>query len=284
MSRGGAGTGRTAVRLLCTVRACAEPLGQEGARWFCARNHSFDQQRTGALNLLQPQDRRSKTPGDSREAAEARHLLAELGHPDAVHKALGHAISVRANGGSATLLDVGCGEGGFLRYLGAVPGLERHGVDISAPSIEMAAKSAPDVLFVVANADRSLPYADQSFDFITSIDARVNAVEFARALRPGGLVLVAVPAPDDLIELRERVQGAKVEKSRAPRVETEMAEGFALLERTTVRESRMFDAPALRAILTATYRGFRQSERAAVESLSAMTVTLAHDVLAFERR
>lgn len=283
MSRGAAGTRRNAVRLLCTVRGCAEPLVQEGRRWFCARNHSFDQHRSGALNLLQPQDRRSKTPGDSREAAEARHLLAELGHADAVHKALGHAISVRANGCSATVLDVGCGEGAFLRHLGAVRGLERHGVDISAPSIEMAAKAAPEALFVVANADRFLPYADQSFDFVTSIDARVNAVEFARVLRPGGLVLVAVPAPDDLVELRERVQGAKVEKSRAPRVETEMAEAFAFLDRTTVRETRTFDLTALRAILTATYRGFRKSERAAVESLSAMTVTLAHEVLAFQR-
>ena len=271
------------VDLLCTVRGCGEPLRREGARWFCTRNHSFDQHRSGALNLLQPQDRRSKSPGDSREAAQARHFLAGLGHADAVHRALAHAISVRANGGPATVLDVGCGEGALLRHLSALQGLERHGVDISAPSIEMAAKAGPDVLFVVANADRFLPYADHSFDFVTSIDARVNADEFARVLRPGGLVLVAVPAPDDLIELRERVQGVKVEKSRAPRVESEMADGFALHDRTTVRETRMFEPLALRAILTATYRGFRQSERAAVESLSAMTVTLAHDVLAFQR-
>ena len=250
---------------------------------MCPRNHSFDQHRSGALNLLQPQDRRSKSPGDSREAAQARHLLAELGHADAVHKALGHAPSVRANDGSATVLDVGCGEGAFLRHLSALQGLERHGVDISAPSIEMAAKASTEVLFVVANADRFLPYADHSFDFVTSIDARLNAVEFARVLRPGGLVLVAVPAPDDLIELRERVQGAKVEKARGPRVESEMSQGFTLRDRATVRETRTFDPPALRAILTATYRGFRQSERAAVESLSAMTVTLAHDVLAFQR-
>lgn len=284
MSRGAAGTGRTAVRLLCTVRGCAEPLAQEGARWFCARNHSFDQHRSGALNLLQPQDRRSKNPGDSREAAEARRRLAEAGHSDAVHRAIAHAIAAKARGGSATLLDVGCGEGAFLRHLAAVSGLERHGVDISAPAIEMAAKAAPEVLFVVANADRFLPYADRSFDFVTSIDARANATEFARVVRPGGLVLVAVPAPDDLIELRERVQGAKVEKARAPRVEADLAAGFALLDRTTVRESRLFDVPALRAILTATYRGFRQSERSAVDALAAMTVTLSHEVLAFEPR
>lgn len=140
------------------------------------------------------------------------------------------------------------------------------------------------MLFVVANADRFLPYADQAFDFVTSIDSRVNASEFERVLRKDGLVLIAVPGPDDLIELRERVQGGKIEKSRAERVERELGESLRLAERTTVRDSRTFEASVLRDLLTVTYRGFRQSERAGVESLGAMTVTLSHEVLAFERR
>ena len=163
-------------------------------------------------------------------------------------------------------------------------GLERHGLDISSPSIELAARASPEVLFVVANADRSLPYEDGAFDFVTSIDSRINPGEFHRVLSPGGLVLAAVPSPDDLIELRERIQGGKIEKSRVPRVEEEAGTSLSLVERTTVRETRRFDPPALRDLLTATYRGFRRSERAAVESLSAMSVTLAHEVLAFARR
>ena len=170
------------------------------------------------------------------------------------------------------------------RHVAGISGLERHGLDISAPSIELAAKASPDVLFVVANADRFLPYADQAFDFVTSIDARVNALEFERVLRKGGLILVAVPAPDDLIELREQIQGGKVEKSRAARIEEELGKSLRLADRTTVRESRTFEPPVLRDLLTATYRGFRQSERAAVERLGAMSVTLAHDVLVFEHR
>ena len=148
----------------------------------------------------------------------------------------------------------------------------------------MAAKASPPVLFVVANADRFLPYADQSFDFVTSIDSRVNAAEFGRVLKPGGLVLVAVPGPDDLIELREKVQGAGVQKSRTPRIEEELGKSLALAERTTVRDQRTFEPATLRDLLTATYRGFRQSERAAVESLGTMNVTMSHEVLAFERR
>ncbi len=193
-------------------------------------------------------------------------------------------IDSRARSESAALLDVGCGEGAFLRYIGAFSGLERHGVDISAPSIELAAKSSPDVFFIVANADRFLPYAAASFDFLTSIDARLNASEFDRVLTKTGLVLVAVPAPDDLIELREHVLGGKLEKSRAPRIEDELATSFTLLDRTTIRDRRTFEPDALRDLLIATYRGFRKSERAAVESLGALTVTLSHEVLAFERR
>ncbi len=148
----------------------------------------------------------------------------------------------------------------------------------------MAAKASPEVLFVVANADRFLPYADQAFDFVTSIDSRVNASEFERVLKKGGLILVAVPGPDDVIELRERVQGGHVEKSRAARIEEELGKSLRPLERTTVRDSRTFEPSVLRDLLTVTYRGFRQSERAAVESLGAMTVTLSHEVLAFGHR
>ena len=201
-----------------------------------------------------------------------------------MYRAFAHGVGSRSQGRPAALLDVGCGEGAFLRHIAGAPDLERHGVDISAPSLEMAAKASPDVLFVVANADRFLPYADQSFDFVTSIDARVNAGEFERVLRKNGLILVAVPAPDDLTELREHVQGGKVEKSRAVRIEEELGKSLRLADRTTIRDQRTFEPVVLRDLLTATYRGFRQSERAAVESLGAMTVTLSHEVLAFERR
>ncbi len=269
--------------LRCAVRGCAEPLIREDARWTCARKHAFDQHRFGSLNLLQPQDRRSKTPGDSVETAKARRRLARLGITDAVHRSLSALIVASLRGRNGALLDVGCGEGALLRYLGGIHGLERTGVDISAPSIELAGRASPGDFFVVANADRFLPWADRSFEVVTSIDSRLNPAEFDRVLKKSGLVLVAVPGPDDLIELRERVQGGKVEKSRTRRIEEELGKALTLVDRTTVRETRRFEPEALRDLLTATYRGFRQSERAAVGALTSMSVTLSHEVLAFDR-
>lgn len=272
--------------LRCPVRGCGQPLARADARWLCPQAHSFDVSRSGAVNLLQPQDRRSLHPGDSREAAQARRRLADLGHATAVHSALRHAIAARrrAERRLLELLDVGCGEGAFLRSVSGLEAVGLHGVDISAPSVDLAARAQPGAHFVVANADRSLPWVDGSFDVITSIDARVNAGEFARLLAPDGLLLVAVPAPDDLIELRERVQGQGLQKSRSERVEQELAAAFTLVDRTTVREARWFEPAALRDLLVATYRGFRAGEREAVAALEATTVTLSHDVLAFTPR
>lgn len=269
------------VVLRCPVRTCGEPLKRSGTPWTCTRHHSFDQHAAGYLNLLQPQDRRSANPGDSREAALARRRLADLGYAGEVHSALRHAIGSSSKGTPSALLDVGCGEGAFLRALGELPLLERHGLDLSAPSLALAAKATPEILFVAANADRLLPYRDRSFDLVTSIDARVNSAEFGRILTPNGLFLVAVPGPDDLIELRERIQGARLERTRTTRIVEELADAWSLADQTTVRASRTFDAPALRDLLRATYRGFRQRERTAAESLSPMTVTVSHEVLAF---
>ena len=53
------------VRLLCTVRHCRLPLVREERRLVCANRHSFDVARSGYVNLLQPQDKRSKNPGDT---------------------------------------------------------------------------------------------------------------------------------------------------------------------------------------------------------------------------
>ncbi len=68
--------------------------------------------------------------------------------------------------------------------------------------MEAAAKRYPKCEWIVANADRFLPYADRSFSIVLSITGRMNADEFRRVLRDDGRLLVALAAPEDLIELR----------------------------------------------------------------------------------
>lgn len=255
------------ITLLCPVRGCGAPLERGERSWTCVRGHSFDIARSGYCNLLQPQDRRSKSPGDPREAALARRRFLEAGHGDFLLEALREEVR-------GTTLDVGCGEGYFL---GSLALEEAHGVDLSVPAIELAARRWPGVSWWVANADRALPFADGSFDTALSIAGRRPAAELRRVLK--GRLLVAVPGEDDLIELREAVLGEGRLLGRGEKAVSELAGFFELESRRTLRSVETVDA---RDALAATYRGARESQRKKLEDLGEMQVTLSFDLLRFK--
>lgn len=263
--------------LLCTVRNCREPLVREERRYVCANNHSFDVARSGYVNLLQPQDRRSRNPGDTAEAVAARRRVYERGDPllDAI---------VRAFPVSGTLLDVGCGEGSHVDAFRRAYGVEAWGVDISVPAIELAARTYRECSFVVANADRFLPFADGSFDAVASITARMNAEEMRRVLRPEGALLVVIPGAEDLVELREAVQGERVERDRVERTVAEFAPLFVLERSETLTRRTRLDRAAIAEVMASSYRGLRTRERERLEQLDALDVTLARDALWFRSR
>src|ERR1019366_4718435 len=125
-------------------------------------------------------------------------------------------------------LDAGCGDGFYLGALARQTGCEAHGVDISIPAVDAAARRYPGCEWIVANADRFVPYADRAFSIVLSITARMNASEFRRVLREDGRLLVALPAPEDLVELR----GAG--RDRTARTIETFAGGFTLAGRRRV--------------------------------------------------
>lgn len=270
------------ILLLCTVRGCALSLAREERVLRCARNHSFDLAGSGYANLLQPQDRRSGNPGDRKEAVLARRSLAERGYAAPIFDRL-LALASGLPAGSS-VLDVGCGEGSHLGRLFSSLQIEGSGIDISASAIDLAARRYPGPTWVVANADRSLPYPDASFDLIVSITARRNASEFARVLRREGRLFIAVPAADDLAELRVAVQGASGNRSRVETIEQELHEYFELESSEVIRDRQELDREGLVALLHATYRGLRHSERERVEALERMTVTFAWEAMVFVSR
>jgi len=213
------------------------PLAREAGRVICPRGHSFDVARSGYINLLQPQQRRSRNPGDSAEAVAARRRFLDRGHAEPLLSAIRAMLPP-----AESILDAGCGEGYYLGSFG-----RGCGVDISTAAIDFAARRYPQCEWIVANADRFIPYADASFDLILSITGRMNVPEFQRVGRRH--VLVAVAAPDDLRELR-----GSAGRDRVARTIAEFADGFELVKReraTTVAELTAADA---RDILAATYR------------------------------
>ncbi|MBC7570270.1 MAG: 3-demethylubiquinone-9 3-O-methyltransferase [Spirosoma sp.] len=95
-----------------------------------------------------------------------------------------------------TLLDVGCG-GGILAEAFAGLGFSVTGIDPSAPSVATAQRHADsqgvDIRYHIG-AGEQLPFADNSFDYVSCCDVLehvqdVDAVlsEISRVLKPGGL-------------------------------------------------------------------------------------------------
>lgn len=267
--------------LLCPVRGCRCPLQREERRVVCKRGHSFDVARSGYINLLQSQDRRSSRPGDSAQAVAARRELFDRGFAAPLVDATVDFLDLDT---TDAVLDAGCGEGHHLAAIRARFSSEAHGVDISVAAIAAAAKRYPGAHWVVANADRFIPYANGSFAAITSINARMNPPEFRRILADDGVLLVAIPAPDDLLQLRESILAEGILRDRVERTVDAFAPLFALARHQRIRRDVRLDRAAIENVLISSYRALRRSERARMEALDDLEVTLSRDVLLFRPR
>jgi SAM-dependent methyltransferase len=96
------------------------------------------------------------------------------------------------------VLDVGCGTGYTLSRLPA--GVRATGIDLSPTSVALARERAPGASIVQGSAT-ALPFGDGTFDACIALDVLEHidddlgaARELRRVVRPGGVVLITVPA------------------------------------------------------------------------------------------
>ena len=253
--------------LLCPVRDCHLALERESKRVHCARGHSFDIARSGYINLLQPQERRSLQPGDTPAAVIARRRLHDRGVTEPILNRIAELMSATS---ADLVLDAGCGDGFYLGTLAQRSGFAAHGIDISIPAVDAAARRFPQCEWIVANADRFVPWADRSFSILLSITSRMNASEFRRVLRDDGRFLLALPAPDDLVELRGPG------RDRTAQAIENFARGFKLIGQRRATTAADLDAAAVHDVLLSIYRPLRS------QPAQAMRLTFSLDLLLFQ--
>jgi 23S rRNA (guanine745-N1)-methyltransferase len=135
--------------------------------------------------------------------------------------------------------------------------------------VDAAARRYSGCEWVVANADRFVPYIEGAFSAILSITARMNAPEFRRTLRDDGRLLIALPSPDDLIELR----GSG--RDRTARTIDEFAESFRLERKARVETRADLDAASVDDVLHSIYRPMQP------RASEAARVTFSLDLLLF---
>lgn len=190
-----------------------------------------------------------RTEYETMAAVELRHWW--YGGMRAVNAAL--LDSAYRGRSDLRILDAGCGTGGdalFLRRYGQVLGL-----DFAAEALRLGAERLPGVL--ARGSVMGLPYADSSFDLVTSFDVlyhrgvpdeAVALAEARRVLRPGGRLLIRLPAYEWLRSRHDRQVHTRRRYTAGEARGLLAAAGFAV-ERSSYALSLLFPLPAAARLL-----------------------------------
>ncbi len=194
--------------LACPVCGQALHVSPDGRSLLCLgpRTHCFD----GAAGGYIPLAPRHPGGGDSREAVRARSGFLSHGYYAPAADALCGLIREYVPEGSA-ILDAGCGEGYYSNRVSAC-GYDVLGVDLSKFAVDAAAKSAraaladqPSRTVYAVGSIFELPMRDGCMDAVLNVFAPCAPAEFARVLKPDGILIVAGAGETHLLGLKKRV-------------------------------------------------------------------------------
>jgi len=266
-------------------------LQRHGTSWRCAAGHSFDIASQGYTHLLPVQNKRSRDPGDSKEMIAARRRFLEAGVYQPIADAVAEAtLADLAPGTTTRCLDAGCGEGYYLRQLAAAANQHGHalallGLDISKWAVLAAAKQDGHTIQWVVGSNANLPVLPGTLDRVLCMFGFPVYPEFARVLKPGGLLLQVDAGPDHLRELREIIYPSlKPERPAAP---TAPAGFTALPAAEPVRYTLTLSSPAQIAdLLVMTPHLYRASAegRARAAALESLSLTVDVRLTRFARK
>lgn len=257
--------------LICPV--CGEKnvhsplLPADGKTLRCPKNHSFDISAKGYVNLLLPQHKNVRDPGDSKEMVAARRLFLDSGAYSGLRDELCACVAkYSAEMRGPLLLDCGCGEGyytvGMYEAIAAKGG-RAVGVDISKNALAAAhsrinAGGVRRDIFCAAASVFRLPFEDKSFDMAAVIFAPFRREELLRVVKPGGIVLTAIPGERHLYGLKSLLY----DLPRLNEVKPYDVPGMELTEKREVRGVlRLTGQEQLNALFTMTPYYYKTSPR-----------------------
>ena len=133
-----------------------------------------------------------------------------------------------------TALDIGCGTGEVLDLLAAAGARTVAGTDLSDDALA-AARTRVGSGTVLASLAEQLPFADACADVLTSLevvehldDDRLALREYARVVRPGGTLVLTVPAYQGLWSDHDERAGHRRRYRRGEIVDVVAAAGFRI--------------------------------------------------------
>lgn len=246
---------------------CGAPLLPEKPAWHCAAGHSFDVAKQGYVNLLPVQQKHSLHPGDPLAQVHARRRFLMAGF----YAPIAQAVCALLRG--TKILDVGCGEGYYLRQIAAHhPTAERWGMDISRDAVRLAAGADKAATYFVGTAAH-LPFPAGSFDTVISLFALTVPEEFRRVLCDGGWYVQALTEEDHLRELKALIYPALTHREKAL---SPILPGFCLTAQQEVKfDLRLDNAQQIQDLLAMTPHYWRITQEGAARAAQAQSL---HDV------
>jgi 23S rRNA (guanine745-N1)-methyltransferase len=247
----------------------------------CDAGHRFDVNRRGYVTLLPP---RTKVVGDSAGMLDARAALLESGAYSPIRDTLIAAVRPAA---PRTVLDSGTGTGWYLHGVLDALGAGARGLasDLSPAAVARALRGRDDVDGLVADVHAPLPVRGGAADAVTVVFAPRNPAEFARVLRPGGVLAVVVPRAEHLAELRAVTGMLDVPEGKAGALEASLAEWLSPAETQHVRYELELDSDRA-AQLQGMGPSAHHLQDAAAGASAALPpfATVSVDVVSFTRR
>lgn len=171
----------------------------------------------------------------------------------------------------SSVLEVGCGSGGYALFVAESVGCRVVGIDLNGPGVENANRIAAEagmkerVSFELCDASKRLPFEDASFDAVFSNDVlchlpgRESVIgEMFRVLKPGGRMLFS-----DALVIGGMVSHEEIatRSSIGFYVYSPPGENERLMERAGFREIRVSDTTDHAASIALRWREAREKRR-----------------------
>ena len=222
---------------LCPV--CNSPLALLENTYKCEKNHCFDRSRKGYVNLLSSKG--GKVHGDDKTMVIARTRFLDGGfYEDFCSEVC--RLSVKYSPENCKVIDCGCGECYYTEKIyksldesGKSP--EIIGIDISKDAVSAGFRRCKSLKLAVGSVFH-LPCESESFDLLVTLFAPFCRDEYARVLKKGGHLIMAIPLENHLWELKAEIYD-KPYKNQVGNFEID---GFELMEKSEIKRVISLDS------------------------------------------
>lgn len=245
--------------------------------------------REGYVNLMTGH-KRPKIQGDDKVMLRARRRFLGNGRYEPLSTTINQIVLAHLaeeTGEETAVLDIGCGEGYYLgRLQEQLPGdVCSFGLDAAKGAARLAARQYPTARFIVADVNRQIPFADQSVQALLNIFAPRNPAEFARIAAPGALLLIVIPRPGHLLELREAFGLLTIEPEKRRRVIDQLNGRFALQYSRSLTIELNLTQPDLADLvqMTPNYWHLTPTKQAQLQALARLQTAAQFELLTFIR-